>query len=44
MRTEPLKAALNQGGYDVVFGGARRDEERARAKERVVSIRNAAHA
>jgi len=44
MRTEPLKAALDQGGYDIVFGGARRDEEKSRAKERIVSIRNAAHA
>lgn len=44
MRTEPLKRALDQGGYDIVFGGARRDEEKSRAKERIVSIRNAAHA
>ena len=44
MRTEPLKAALDAGGYDIIFGGARRDEEKSRAKERVVSIRNAAHA
>ena len=44
MRTEPLKAALETGGYDIIFGGARRDEEKSRAKERVVSIRNAAHA
>jgi sulfate adenylyltransferase subunit 2 len=44
MRTEPLKAALDRGGYDIVFGGARRDEEKTRAKERVVSIRNAGHA
>jgi sulfate adenylyltransferase subunit 2 len=43
MRTEPLKAALDEGGYDIIFGGARRDEERSRAKERIVSIRNAAH-
>ncbi len=43
MRTEPLKAALDKGGYDVVFGGARRDEEKSRAKERIVSIRNAGH-
>lgn len=43
MRTEALKAALDAGGYDVIFGGARRDEERSRAKERVISIRNAAH-
>jgi sulfate adenylyltransferase subunit 2 len=44
MRTEPLKDALDQGGYDIVFGGARRDEEKSRAKERIVSIRNEAHA
>lgn len=44
MRTEPLKAALDAGGYDIIFGGARRDEEKSRAKERIVSIRNAAHA
>ena len=43
MRTEPLKAALDQGGYDVIFGGARRDEEKTRAKERVFSVRNAGH-
>lgn len=43
MRTEPLKAALDQGGYDMVFGGARRDEEKSRAKERIFSIRSAAH-
>ncbi len=44
MRTEPLKAALDKGGYDIIFGGARRDEEKSRAKERIVSIRNEAHA
>ena len=44
MRTEPLKTALDAGGYDVVFGGARRDEEKARAKERIVSVRGAGHA
>ena len=43
MRTEPLKAALDQGGYDVIFGGARRDEEKSRAKERLFSIRSAGH-
>jgi len=43
MRTEPLKAALEQGGYDIVFGGARRDEEKSRAKERVFSVRSAGH-
>lgn len=44
MRTEPLKEALDEGGFDIIFGGARRDEEKSRAKERIVSIRNAAHA
>ena len=44
MRTDALKAALNEGGYDIIFGGARRDEEKSRAKERVVSVRNEAHA
>jgi sulfate adenylyltransferase subunit 2 len=44
MRTEPLKAALDRGGYDIIFGGARRDEEKSRAKERVFSIRSAGHA
>ncbi|OYV34087.1 MAG: sulfate adenylyltransferase small subunit, partial [Rhodospirillales bacterium 20-64-7] len=37
MRTEPLKAALTMGDYDIIFGGARRDEEKTRAKERIVS-------
>jgi sulfate adenylyltransferase subunit 2 len=44
MRTDPLKTALDEGGYDIIFGGARRDEETSRAKERVVSVRNEAHA
>lgn len=43
MRTELLKKALDAGGYDIVFGGARRDEEKSRAKERMVSIRNSGH-
>lgn len=43
MRTEPLKAALDAGDYDVIFGGARRDEEKSRAKERVFSIRSPGH-
>jgi len=43
MRTQPLKTALDQGGYDVIFGGARRDEEKSRAKERIVSVRGAGH-
>jgi len=40
MRTEPLKKALADGGFDIIFGGARRDEEASRAKERIVSVRN----
>ena len=44
MRTEPLKAALDAGRYDIVFGGARRDEEKSRAKERIMSVRGAGHA
>lgn len=44
MRTEPLKTALDAGGYDMIFGGARRDEERARAKERIFSVRDENHA
>ncbi len=43
MRTEPLKAALDEGRFDVIIGGARRDEERSRAKERIVSIRGTNH-
>ena len=43
MLTEALKAALDAGGYDAIFGGGRRDEEKARAKERIFSFRNAAH-
>lgn len=44
MRTEPLKAAIDRHGFDIIFGGARRDEERSRAKERIFSIRGAGHA
>ena len=44
MRTDPLKQALSDGGYDVIFGGARRDEEASRAKERIVSVRSARQA
>jgi len=40
LQTVPLLGAIAEGGYDVVFGGARRDEEKARAKERVVSLRD----
>ncbi|MFP1630414.1 sulfate adenylyltransferase subunit CysD [Zhengella sp. ZM62] len=43
MRTEALKQALVRGGYDVIFGGARRDEESVRAKERIVSVRGRGH-
>ena len=43
MKTEALKQALNAGGYDAAFGGARRDEEKSRAKERVFSFRSKAH-
>lgn len=43
MRTGALKQALDQGGYDIVFGGARRDEETSRAKERILSVRGAGH-
>jgi sulfate adenylyltransferase subunit 2 len=43
MLTEALKAALDNGGYDAAFGGGRRDEEKARAKERIFSFRNAEH-
>jgi sulfate adenylyltransferase subunit 2 len=44
MKTEALRQALDQGGYDAAFGGARRDEEKSRAKERIFSHRSAAHA
>ncbi|MEM1380696.1 MAG: sulfate adenylyltransferase subunit CysD [Pseudomonadota bacterium] len=43
MRTEALKQGLDKGGYDVIFGGARRDEEASRAKERIVSVRSEGH-
>ena len=43
MRTGALKQALDLGGYDVIFGGARRDEEASRAKERIVSVRERGH-
>jgi sulfate adenylyltransferase subunit 2 len=43
MKTEALKQALDAGGYDAAFGGARRDEEKSRAKERVFSFRSANH-
>lgn len=43
MKTEALKQALNAGGYDAVIGGARRDEEKSRAKERIFSFRDKNH-
>jgi sulfate adenylyltransferase subunit 2 len=43
MKTEALKQALSAHGFDAAFGGARRDEEKSRAKERIFSFRNAAH-
>jgi sulfate adenylyltransferase subunit 2 len=43
MKTEGLKQALDKYGFDAAFGGARRDEEKSRAKERVFSFRTAAH-
>jgi sulfate adenylyltransferase subunit 2 len=43
MKTEALKQALNQYGFDAAIGGARRDEERSRAKERVFSLRSTQH-
>lgn len=43
MKTQALKQALNLGKYDAAFGGARRDEEKARAKERVYSFRDKNH-
>lgn len=44
MKTEALKQALDKYGFTAAFGGARRDEEKSRAKERIFSFRNAAHA
>ena len=43
MKTEALKQALDQYGFDAAFGGARRDEEKSRAKERIFSFRSAGH-
>ena len=43
MKTEALKQALDRHGFDAAFGGARRDEERSRAKERIFSARSAEH-
>jgi sulfate adenylyltransferase subunit 2 len=44
MKTEALKRALDKYKFDAAFGGARRDEEKSRAKERIFSFRNASHA
>jgi sulfate adenylyltransferase subunit 2 len=44
MKTEALRQALDLGHFDAAFGGARRDEEKSRAKERIFSHRSAAHA
>jgi len=43
MKTQALKQALDQYQFDAAFGGARRDEEKSRAKERIFSFRNAQH-
>lgn len=43
MKTESLKQALDKYGFDAAFGGARRDEEKSRAKERVYSFRDSKH-
>lgn len=43
MKTQALKQALDAHGFDIVFGGARRDEEKSRAKERVFSFRAPGH-
>lgn len=43
MKTQSLRQALNKYGFDAAFGGARRDEEKSRAKERIFSFRNAQH-
>jgi sulfate adenylyltransferase subunit 2 len=43
MKTEALKQALDEGGFDMILGGARRDEEKSRAKERIFSFRSAGH-
>lgn len=43
MKTEALKQALDAGGFDLIMGGARRDEEKSRAKERIFSFRSPGH-
>ncbi|HEX4781995.1 MAG TPA: sulfate adenylyltransferase subunit CysD, partial [Usitatibacter sp.] len=42
-KTQGLRQALDAGGFDCAFGGARRDEEKSRAKERIVSLRGPGH-
>src|SRR5262249_10070597 len=43
MKTQALKQALDKWSFDAAFGGARRDEEKSRAKERIFSFRSAGH-
>ena len=43
MKTDSLRQALDEGRFDAAFGGARRDEEKSRAKERIFSLRSAEH-
>jgi len=43
MKTDALKEALDQNHFDVIYGGARRDEEASRSKERIVSVRESNH-
>jgi sulfate adenylyltransferase subunit 2 len=43
MKTEALRQALDAGGFDLILGGARRDEEKSRAKERIFSFRSIGH-
>jgi sulfate adenylyltransferase subunit 2 len=43
MKTDALKQALDKYGFDAAFGGARRDEEKSRAKERIFSFRDSRH-
>lgn len=43
MKTEALKVALDRRGFDIILGGARRDEEKSRAKERIFSFRGPGH-
>ncbi|MHB0990510.1 MAG: sulfate adenylyltransferase subunit CysD [Burkholderiales bacterium] len=43
MKTQALKQALDHHGFDIIFGGARRDEEKSRAKERICSVRESGH-